>query len=158
LVKAKADNSVQEVQHPLDGPVLFGRGPDSAVPLNGTGISRDHLAFQLDNSDLVVTDLSSNGTWINGERIPKGRKHKVAAGDAVELPGYEIRFRIPGEAGAATPAAVEAAAAAAPEEKPAPRGLAAKARSAVGSLTRLERFLILVALASLGLLLFYVFQ
>ena len=48
---------------------FLARGPDSAVPLEAPGISREHLEVQAEDSAVFLTDLSSNGTWLNGARM-----------------------------------------------------------------------------------------
>jgi pSer/pThr/pTyr-binding forkhead associated (FHA) protein len=138
-VKSKADESVQSIRHPVNGRLVLGRGPDSAVPLDAPGISREHLEVQAENSALFLTDLSSNGTWVNGARIPPRRKCKVGEGDFIELPGYEIRFQLVG-----------AAAAPLVSLKP---GL--RPSSFARSFTGLELFLLVVVLASAALLVTY---
>jgi predicted component of type VI protein secretion system len=62
--------------------------------LGRTGISREHLAIEHEDAGLFVTDLSTNGTWINGTRIPPSRKCKIDEQDSIEVPGYELRYRI----------------------------------------------------------------
>ena len=157
-VKSKTDNSVQNVKQPLNGKVLLGRGPEMSIPLDGTGISREHLAIDHENSALFVTDLSSNGTWINGNRMQRGRRSRVGEEDAIELPGYEIHVRIAG-AGEGGPVAVASGAAAQPARMQEVRAEAGKKRSSVrailGSVTALEKFVILIAILSFWLLLTY---
>ncbi len=154
-VKSKADQAVRSVRHPLNGTMILGRGPDSAVPLDAPGISREHLEVHVENCVLLLTDLSSNGTWLNGARMPQGRKCKAGEGDLVELPGYEIQVQL-----AAAPLA-QPGPRSVPESGPtaAPRPTSASAgkRSAslVASVSGLEVFLLLVVLMSAALLIFY---
>jgi pSer/pThr/pTyr-binding forkhead associated (FHA) protein len=160
-VKSKADNSVQNVRYPLNGRLLLGRGPDNAVLLDGTGISREHLAIEREDSALFVTDLSTNGTWINGKRVPRSRKCEVGEEDSIEVPGYEIRYRMLNStadepAGAFAAKSRTAIQPAFNPKKTAGQPLSRRpALSILGSLTLLEKFLMLVALVSLGLLLAY---
>jgi predicted component of type VI protein secretion system len=155
-VRSKADSSVYDSRHPVNGALLLGRGPDCAVLLDGTGISREHAAIQWENSALFVTDLSANGTWVNGKRILGNRKCKLAEGDSIELPGYEIRYRITGtgpEVAGPVPAAAP------PEVKPAPVAAALQTKQSRAhfsirqTFTSLELFLILTAVAAFALLL-----
>ena len=153
-VKSKADQSVKNVRQPVNGRLVLGRGPDSAVPLEAPGISRDHREVQVEDSALMMTDLSSNGTWINGARMPQGRKCKVREGDFIELPGYEIQLQL---ADATADPAVPPAVPPAPSSKvPAvPAASGVKTRSSGLSFTGLELFLLLVAFACLALLAVY---
>jgi pSer/pThr/pTyr-binding forkhead associated (FHA) protein len=156
-VRSKADSSVYDSRHPVNGALLLGRGPDCAVLLDGTGISREHAAIQWENSALFVTDLSANGTWVNGKRILGNRKCKLAEGDSIELPGYEIRYRITGtgpEVAGPVPAAAP------PDVKPAVPVVAAALQTSQSraqfsirqTFTSLELFLILTAVAAFALL------
>ncbi len=156
-VKSKADQSVQNVRQPVNGRLVLGRGPDSAVPLEAPGISRDHLEVQVEDSELMLTDLSSNGTWINGARMPQGRKCKVREGDFIELPGYEIHLQLAGGSAAApAPAAPAALPPARSSKAPvAPATSGARTPSLAASFSGLELFLLVVAFACVALLTFY---
>jgi type VI secretion system protein ImpI len=151
-VKSKADASVQNVRHSVDGPVVLGRGPESAVPLEAPGISREHLEVQVEDSSLFLTDMSSNGTWINGARMPQRRKCKLRDGDFVELPGYEIQFQL---IGTATPAIAAPRPAAGSSKPQAPSSPSGRRRSSRPSFGLLEVFLLMVAFASVALFAFY---
>jgi len=154
-VKSKADQVVRSVRHPLNGRMILGRGPDSAVPLDAPGISREHLEVHVENSVLLLTDLSSNGTWLNGARMPQGRKCKTGEGDLVELPGYEIQVQLaevplPQPGPRSLP---EAGVTVAPPRASAAAGK--RAPSLAASVSGLEVFLLLVVLMSAALLIFY---
>jgi pSer/pThr/pTyr-binding forkhead associated (FHA) protein len=94
LIKSKTEDQQQEVV--LSGATQFvlGRGPSSAALLDGPGISREHVAVNLDRSHVFVTDLSVNGTWINGKRLTQHQKQRVVEDDVVEIPGYEFVFQL----------------------------------------------------------------
>jgi pSer/pThr/pTyr-binding forkhead associated (FHA) protein len=48
---------------------VLGRGTDADIQINDPGISRKHLAIEI-NEKIVVTDLNStNGTFLNEEKI-----------------------------------------------------------------------------------------
>ena len=155
-VKSKADASVQNVRHSLNGRMVLGRGADSAVPLEAPGISREHLEVQVEGLALMLTDLSSNGTWLNGARVPRRRKCKVREGDLIELPGYEIQCQL---AGATQPAAAVATrpttGSANSKSSPASPFSRGSARSLMASFSILELFLVAVVLASAVLLVLY---
>ena len=146
---------MQSVRHPVNGRMVLGRGPDSAVPLEAPGISRDHLEVQVEDSALFLTDISSNGTWINGARLPQGRKCKVREGDFIELPGYEIQFQLVGAAAApAIQLGLPPAGSSKGLQVPSATS-GARARSLAGSFSGLELFLLFVALACAALLTLY---
>lgn len=145
---------MRSVRHPANGRIVLGRGPDSSVPLEAPGISREHLEVQAEDSALFLVDLSSNGTWLNGARMPPRRKCRVAEDDFIELPGYELRFQMAGAAGNhSSTVAVPNAGNAATRRALAPAEV--RSGSLLRSLTPLELFLILVALASVALLVIY---
>jgi predicted component of type VI protein secretion system len=154
-VKSKADASVQNVRHSLNGRVVLGRGADSAVPLEAPGISREHLEVQVEGSALMLIDLSSNGTWLNGARMPQHRKCKVREGDLIELPGYEIQCQLVSAAQSAATVAVPPLAGSANPKKSASPLSGGRARSLLASVSSLELFLVAVVLASVVLLVLY---
>src|SRR5688500_8086344 len=93
LIRPKSGDQAQEVLVPGQIPFVLSRGPESAAVLDGPGISRDHLAVRLDGANILVTDLSVNGAWVNGTRLPTNEKYQMKPGDIVELPGYELQFQ-----------------------------------------------------------------
>ncbi len=84
---------------PLDGsggPVVLGRGPESPVPLEGTKISRQHVAFTIVAGRLTVTDISSTGVWVNERAMPKNSPVTVEPLDEIRLPGYRLFASVKG--------------------------------------------------------------
>lgn len=54
----------------LQTPITIGREEGNAVQLNDERISRFHVKIQVDQGQLVLTDLeSTNGTRVNGEQV-----------------------------------------------------------------------------------------
>jgi len=72
-----------------------GRGTDNEVYLNHSSVSKIHAALKMDGlGTLLVADTgSTNGTHINGVRIPYGEARPIAAGDVVAFGEVEVRFR-----------------------------------------------------------------
>jgi hypothetical protein len=72
-------------EHPVDGELILGREQGSAdLVIDDPGVSRRHARVTPDNGGVIVEDLgSSNGTYVNGERIsaPVG----LGRGDEVQL-------------------------------------------------------------------------
>ena len=78
-----------------------GRLPDNALQIPEASVSSHHAEIQLRGSDLFVRDLgSTNGTFINGEKITEGT---VKAGQILRLGMVDMRL----ETGDAQPSAVD---------------------------------------------------
>ena len=118
------------LEHVLDGDFTVGRNEEGAGNLgNDPEISRQHARFhQLESGEIAVEDLgSTNGTFVNGERIDAPRV--LAPGDTVKVGQTTLRFDSAGQAttispapdlGAAAAGAGAAAGAAAVTPPPAP--------------------------------------
>ena len=145
-VRSKADNSVKESTLAVTDRVLVGRGPDCDVLLDGQGISREHLGLESDESNIFIIDTSSNGTWVNGKRLPQNGRSKVEHSDLIEVPGYEMRVRKAGEPAQQAPQTIRQ-----PPSLPPPVPLSSSA-----TLSLLDKFTILTALVSVALLLLYI--
>ena len=72
-----------------------GRGTDNDLYFNHSSVSKVHAAVRMDSSgNLLVADTgSTNGTHINGVRIPYGEARPIAEGDVVAFGEVEVRFR-----------------------------------------------------------------
>jgi len=72
-----------------------GRGTDNDLYFNHSSVSKVHAAVRMDLSgDLLVADTgSTNGTHINGVRIPYGEARPIEEGDVVAFGEVEVRFR-----------------------------------------------------------------
>ena len=59
--------------YPLEGDeILIGREPSSTLQIDSPGVSRKHARLTYQNNQYLIEDLgSSNGTFVNGERISK---------------------------------------------------------------------------------------
>jgi hypothetical protein len=120
--------------HPVDGELILGREQSTAnLVIPDPGVSRRHARVLPHNGGVIVEDLgSSNGTYVNGERISGpvelGTGDEVQLGDtvlgiqsggtaatAVMPPGTPVTEHHPGPASPSQPA---------PSRRPAPRRLA----------------------------------
>ena len=72
-----------------------GRGTDNDIHLNHPSVSKVHAALKMDiHHNLVVADTgSTNGTHINGVRIPYGEARPIEEGDVVAFGDVEVRLR-----------------------------------------------------------------
>lgn len=75
---------------PTHGPVVIGRDPNAAIRLEHGVVSRVHAVFTNEAGDWVVTDWSTNGTRVNGTKLPKGVAYPVYVGDVVNVLGVEF--------------------------------------------------------------------
>ncbi|MFN5534489.1 MAG: FHA domain-containing protein [Planctomyces sp.] len=71
--------------------IVIGRGSDCNLRLSSPQVSRRHCFLRVSRDGVTVTDLdSSNGTWVQGRRIPSGVRQEV--GDGQQLSLGPIRF------------------------------------------------------------------
>jgi len=74
-----------------EGPVVIGRGTESDVVLSDELLSRRHAEIGLRNGEFYLTDLrSTNGTFINGERVVGERR--LRHGDLIALGQSRLVF------------------------------------------------------------------
>jgi len=107
-----------------------GRVEDNAFQIAEPSVSSHHCEILLRGSEVVVKDLNStNGTFINGEKITEG---VLKPGQTLRLGNIELKLDVPGAP--ATPSAPPPAPAAPPPPKKEP----VKAASGGVSLSELE--------------------
>jgi len=72
-----------------------GRATDNEIHLNHSSVSKIHAALKMDGlGTLLVADTgSTNGTHINGVRIPYGEARPIVDGDVIAFGDVEVRFR-----------------------------------------------------------------
>ena len=164
FVKTKSDGAVRSFKFPAGPPVVIGRNPEAVVPLEGSALSRDHFSIQYRDGAVYVTDTSSNGTWVNGELIGRGKSKTVGIADLVEVAGYEINYKLLGSpspsatssnAKAIPPGTSPAKPAAVPTAAPAWKGPLDQVRDFVGPFGRVEKFAVLLILCAAALTLIY---
>ena len=97
-VRVTAPDASREV--PLDfvpggRRINVGRATDNDLHLNHASVSKIHASLKMDNlGTLLVADTgSTNGTHINGQRIPYGEARPINDGDLVAFGDVEVRFR-----------------------------------------------------------------
>ncbi len=83
------------IQVNLTQRVVIGRAEESCSEIDidvcaygavQKGVSRRHAALDVVNKTLMVSDLNStNGTFINGQKIPPGHRRVVRDGDELRL-------------------------------------------------------------------------
>jgi pSer/pThr/pTyr-binding forkhead associated (FHA) protein len=74
----------------LSGLLIVGRSPDSDLRIHDIMLSREHCGIEEGDGGWVVVDLDSrNGTYVNGERVTRGR---LADGDRLKVGQTLIEF------------------------------------------------------------------
>ena len=136
---------------PKGGRLVLGRGPESPVALEGTGLSREHLAFEVNGNGCEVIDLSANGTWVNGQRLTAGKKYPAKSTDRIEIPGYSLGCTVVAEVSKAPVKKEEPAKTPVPKTTP-----PAAAGSLFSSPTALELWTVVMVLAALVVLIIFV--
>ncbi|MEO8574432.1 MAG: FHA domain-containing protein [Pyrinomonadaceae bacterium] len=70
-----------------------GRTKDNDLALDHTSVSKMHASLLLNSEGkLVVADTgSTNGTFLNGERITYGKAIEIFAGDKIKFGGIDVR-------------------------------------------------------------------
>ncbi|RKG80635.1 FHA domain-containing protein [Corallococcus exercitus] len=68
----------------------LGRGPQCSLVVKSGRVSREHAVVVREGNDYFIEDLgSSNGTWINHQRI---KRQKIADGDTFNLGTEAVYF------------------------------------------------------------------
>jgi pSer/pThr/pTyr-binding forkhead associated (FHA) protein len=74
---------------------VIGRREDCDLRIAVNDDSRKHCQIKLENNELTVSDLgSSNGTFVNGQKI---KKHALTAGDTLQVGPVSFVVQIDGE-------------------------------------------------------------
>ena len=163
-IRNKADSNTREVKASVGDGLVIGRGAEQGILLDGPDLSREHLVVTTDGVDLYVADLSSNGTWLNGNRLKRSAKTRVTDEDLVEIPGYALTLLQADQAVKKNETAIEPApapepvlvmASTAPPAPEKPAGFLSPVFGFIGSFTFLEKFSVVVALGGLILLFSY---
>ena len=86
----------QGIRIELIEPLLrLGRDASSTIHLHDTEVSRHHAELRQVETDYLISDLnSSNGTFVNGQRI---HQHQLQSGDQVQLGGTLMLYTGPAE-------------------------------------------------------------
>jgi len=92
-VRYKGQKHLAEHVVPKRG-LLFGRGPDCDVVVENHSVSSHHFRILKGRSGkCFVEDLhSKNGTFLNGARLPPGKRVEINLKDTIRIPG--ARFLI----------------------------------------------------------------
>jgi pSer/pThr/pTyr-binding forkhead associated (FHA) protein len=90
LVITEGGETGREFQ--VSGSLAIGRDASAGIVIDDDETSRRHAVVTRDGDELVILDLdSTNGTWVNDERIASG--HRVRLGDRVRIGATVLELR-----------------------------------------------------------------
>jgi len=77
--------------YPLKDTVSLGRADSCTIVLKDAKTSRQHAQIQQHGAEFIIVDLSSsNGTFVNGQRIDE---HVLQNNDEVQIGDYILQFQ-----------------------------------------------------------------
>jgi len=84
----------QGKSYPVACKITIGRDPGNHICIHDSMVSRYHALIQKIKDSYFVKDLNStNGTFVNGGKVPGGKYLKVAPGDLLKIGRTEITVR-----------------------------------------------------------------
>jgi len=99
----------------------IGREPDNDLVIAETTVSAAHARIEYDGDCFVILDVgSSNGTCLNGDRLPVNEPRRLSGGDRITFDVYEFEFLREDEKAREPAAPVVAEAATTPRATPHP--------------------------------------
>ena len=73
-----------------------GVDPQKRILVRNAQASRDHAVISRSSAEhLQITDMSKNGTWVNGIRLAAGSSVDLVDGDTISLGGFSFRVFYP---------------------------------------------------------------
>jgi pSer/pThr/pTyr-binding forkhead associated (FHA) protein len=76
---------------PVTGQITIGREPENTIHIDDNMVSRYHALVQKIKDAYFIKDLdSTNGTFVNGLEIPKGKYIKLNKSDCIRIGRTEI--------------------------------------------------------------------
>jgi pSer/pThr/pTyr-binding forkhead associated (FHA) protein len=91
-------------EYTISATLVFGRDAACDVVIESTQVSRRHAEIGIGPAGYVLTDLSTNGTYVNGQRVQGNRT--LARADMIRIADYEFRFYADAAPAAVTPRSV----------------------------------------------------
>ena len=93
VLEGSDDNVVYKMTTPV---ILIGRSEQCDIFLPSEKVSRKHADIEFIEGKLYLKDLgSTNGTYLNGEKLRKGSLKSIKNGDKIGLGNYLFKIEIP---------------------------------------------------------------
>ena len=78
---------------PIVAEIAIGRGSENQIVLADSLVSREHAVIQKIKNEYFIKDrYSSNGTFVNGRKVPRGKYVKLGAEDIVVVGRTELKL------------------------------------------------------------------
>ena len=78
------------------GQSTIGRNSDATINVGDGTVGRLHARIDTTTIGVTITDLgSTNGTWVNGDRVVDGATFHLRDGDVVQVGGTVLRYAAP---------------------------------------------------------------
>ena len=77
-----------------DGMIIGRDGVTTGQLDTSTFVSRKHAVFSVDNGKVIVTDASTNGTFVNGRRLEKLEPTEIKNGDRIRFADVEFEVHL----------------------------------------------------------------
>ena len=77
------------------GRVCRGIERNKCILVHNPRVSRDHAVVRLTRNGVEITDMSKNGTWVNGVRMAPGASRQLEDRDLITLGDKSIRLSCP---------------------------------------------------------------
>lgn len=75
--------------------IVIGRGADCNLRLSAPQVSRRHCFLRIGEDSATVTDLeSSNGTYLNGQRLTSSKRYKLEDGASLAIGPVQFTIRV----------------------------------------------------------------
>jgi pSer/pThr/pTyr-binding forkhead associated (FHA) protein len=103
-------------EYTITDTLVFGRDAGSDVVIESTQVSRRHAEIGAAATGYVLTDLSTNGTYVNGQRVQGSRT--LARADMIRIADNEFRFYADAPPAVPTPRPSTQAPSAPPQPEP----------------------------------------
>jgi hypothetical protein len=101
ILEEVQDNVSTEVARFESGEIVIGREPDFGFQLDRDAISREHGRFVQFGSHWLFQDLgSTNGSWLNGEKLEPNHWNLLRETDYIQLADVALKVKFPDGPGA----------------------------------------------------------
>lgn len=90
--------------------IVIGRGAECNLRLSAPQVSRRHCFLRIGTDGAFVSDLdSSNGTWLNGQKLTSGKRYRLDDGADLAIGPVRFIIRVLAETGTSPPLRIQVA-------------------------------------------------